>query len=456
MPLVTVVFQVHDVDTGSMLGGAYLRIVDRSPYPGPSVNAGPTPPSGVLYVEVPYHQADLYVTLAGYNLFINGAYAQNMIIAPANDYDTVDIGMKMGAPSSHTLSVFVRDTGNGNAAITGIRTRINMTSPTPGAFKYATTNADGYATYPLLYPGTYLCAVEQDGWDPVTGVVVIAPTEPVETITLLTQRSTITVNVADDGHGSVAYTYRGATNPAPSSFAIASGESVTLQATPSPGYKFSRWETTNITLNAPSNPTATITPTFYTWVTLRATFIPDVATVTLQVGAGGATNPAAGSYTVNGGSTFSFTVTPASGHYLSSITLNGAPQSIAGAHAFVITGSTTIIVSFTTSPPVNRTLTINLRKGKGTVEPFTGSRTYTDTQTITITVTPTNSDATIEKWVLDGVPSPSTEFTFPVTTEGNHVVDIYLTDYGASTDMTPLLIAGGIAVAALLLLGNKK
>jgi len=428
-----------------MLSGEYLRIVDRSPTPGPDISAGPSPTSGILYVEVPYHQADLYATLTNYALYVNGAYAQNMIIAPANDGDTINVGMKntsITPPQTTTLNVFVRDSSNGNAILPSIQVRINMTAPTPGAYKYAITNSSGYAPFPLLYPGTYACIVNQDGWVYTTPTMkTIPPGESVDTVTLYTQRTTIAINTSTDGHGAISYTYKGVTKQAPASFPIISGDSVALQATPSSGYKFNKWETTNIKLTDPTSASITITPTFYTYVTLRATFVQDIVIVTLSANSGGTINPVSGQYSAVSGSTFHFTATPNTGYRIDSITLNGALQGTSGTYNLVINQNSSVVVTFvdnTVPPPTKYTLLLS-SSGGGATTPPSGSYQYL--QNTNVSISAAIVGGTFLYWQVDGVQAGSNP-SLTVKMDANHTVIAFF------NKATPPLLDPRIGIAA--------
>lgn len=143
--------------------------------------------------------------------------------------------------------------------------------------------------------------------------------------------------------------------------------------------------------------------------TATITANPIIRMVTIQINGSGTTNPVAGSYSVNNGSTVNVTATPSAGYRFSGWTVNGQTTT-ANPLSVTATSDLLIVASF-----VNITHIITIQvSGQGSTNPVTGTYTQNEGTTITVTATPTTG-YTFTGWMIDGTPYT----TNPVTVTMN-------------------------------------
>lgn len=156
----------------------------------------------------------------------------------------------------------------------------------------------------------------------------------------------------------------------PSSVSVIGGNTVSLSVTPNTGHQINSVSGCGGSLSGNTYTTAPITAN----CVVTASFSVNTYTVTATAGMGGSITPTSG--TVNHGSTVSFTVRPASGYTIDSV--SGCSGSLSG-NTFTtaaITGNCSVSASFresettppppTTSFPVTTAITGN---GSGTISP---------------------------------------------------------------------------------------
>jgi hypothetical protein len=85
--------------------------------------------------------------------------------------------------------------------------------------------------------------------------------------------------------------------------------------------------------------------------TIAATFAVDTFTVTASAGTNGSISPN-GTVTVNRGTSQAFTLTPATGHYVATVTVDGTSVGAVTSYTFTnVTANHTIAASFTPAAP---------------------------------------------------------------------------------------------------------
>ena len=202
-------------------------------------------------------------------------------------------------------------------------------------------------------------------------VVMNAAKNVTATFTVIPPPSEYTLTVTHGGHGKVTSAPSGIDCGATCSFSFASGQAVTLTATPDSGYQFSGWTgaCTNtsvgcsLEMNAAKNVSATFTP------------IPPPNQFTLTVSNGGhgsITSSPAGiacgticSTSFDQGRSVTLTATPDSGYQFSG--WSGACTNASGACTLTMSEARNVGAAFTVIPPGNEyTLTVT-NGGHGTV-----------------------------------------------------------------------------------------
>ena len=209
----------------------------------------------------------------------------------------------------------------------------------------------------------------------------------------------ITVNVT--GNGTVT----------PGTTSVPYGTDLTFTITPDPGHYIAGM--------AVDGQSRTIAP-FYTFTnitdnhTIEVVFAPNPV-ITVNVIGNGTVSP--GTTSVPYGTDLTFTITPAAGHYIAGMAVDGQSRTIASSYTFTnITDNHTIEVVFAPNPVI----TVNVI-GNGTVSPGTTSVPYGTDLTFTITPDPGHY---IAGMAVDGQSRTIAPFyTFTDITD-NHTIEV--------------------------------
>ncbi|MEN6501253.1 MAG: leucine-rich repeat domain-containing protein [Tenuifilaceae bacterium] len=191
------------------------------------------------------------------------------------------------------------------------------------------------------------------------------------------------------------------------------GQTATVSATPSTGYRFASWT---------SNGTEVSTSSTFTFMVTGDSSL--VANFELKTYAVSATSSPAGSGTVTGAGTYShgasvtLVATPSTGYRFASWTSNGTEVSTSSTFTFVVTGDSSLVANFelktyavsATSSPA----------GSGTV---TGAGTYSHGASVTLEATP-NTGYRFASWTSNStVVSTNSTYSFVVTSDTSLVAN---------------------------------
>jgi len=196
----------------------------------------------------------------------------------------------------------------------------------------------------------------------------------------ITANHTITASFAINTYILTPTTNAGGTVTPPTPQTVNHGSNATFAITPNPGYHLTNVTIDGISTGAVSRYTFTNVITHHT---LNATFAVNTYTITPTAGAGGTLNPAT-ARTVNYGSHLTFTITPAPGHRLVDVVVDGRSVGTVTLYAFTnITADHTITAAFALN-----TYTITPTAGTGgTITPGT-PQAMTISDTLSFSITP--------------------------------------------------------------------
>ena len=209
----------------------------------------------------------------------------------------------------------------------------------------------------------------------------------------------------------------GATSPSVGTHTYDENTTVTLSATPAPGWEFDRW---GGSISSSLNPT-TVTMSGNKSVTAYFIELPPVQyTLTMAVSGNGSTSPSVGAHTYDENTTVTLSATPAAGwefdHWSGSVSGSTNPRTI------IMNADKSVTAHFTEIPP-QYTLTMAVN-GSGATSPSVGTHTYDENTTVTLSATPAPG------WEFDrwgGSISSSLNPT-TVTMSGNKSVTAYFTE----------------------------
>jgi len=192
----------------------------------------------------------------------------------------------------------------------------------------------------------------------------------------------------------ITATTGGTTDPAPNTYAYASGSSVQVTAIPDVNYKFVYWELDgeNVGLVDP------ITVLMNKNHTLNAVFELLTYKLTILSSVGGATDPASGTHTYVNGTEVSVTANPDTHYLFDYWELDGVKAGSENPMTVLMTDDHTLQPFFKLC---NYTLTITATVG-GTTDPTPGTYTYPAGTTVEVTATP-DADYVFDHWELDTV-----------------------------------------------------
>lgn len=190
-----------------------------------------------------------------------------------------------------------------------------------------------------------------------------------------------------------------------------SGSSVTIIATPNPGYTFTNWTENGIVLTSSTSYQFAITAN--RTLTANFTAIPPAQyTVTLSSSplAGGTTS---GGGTFNSGASVLLTATPNTGFTFTNWTESGVVVSTNPIYQFTITAHRLLVANFTAVAPTQFVVTLlSIPSLGGTTS---GSGTFNSGSSVTVTATP-NVGYTFTNWTENGIVlTSSTSYQFSIS-----------------------------------------
>ena len=212
----------------------------------------------------------------------------------------------------------------------------------------------------------------------------------------------------------------GTTNPVPGRYEYNEGTSAVVTAIPSSGYRFVDWELDGSVRT--ENPITVLMNTDYS---LRAIFEqlppPPPEQVYLTIASvNGTTNPAAGTYTVNVGTSVTVTCTPNSNYAFKEWLLdNVSVGTLPTTTVLMDINHSLVAVSEQIPPPVTHTLFISATAG-GTTYPIPGTYNFTE-GTVTGVVPIPNNGYRFVNWTLDG--QMRTDNPINVTMDADHSLE---------------------------------
>ena len=155
--------------------------------------------------------------------------------------------------------------------------------------------------------------------------------------------------------------------------------------------------------------------------TISASFTPQTFTISASAGTNGTVTPA-GASTVNYGTNKTYTITPAVGYHVETLTVDGLTVTPATTHTFtnVIAGPHTISASFAANPDAIITPSAG---ANGSITPALVQTVLSGTSPIfAITA---NTGFRVADVVVDGVSKGAvTSYTFTNVTDGNHTIAV--------------------------------
>jgi hypothetical protein len=207
--------------------------------------------------------------------------------------------------------------------------------------------------------------------------------------------------------------------------------SVTVIATPNPGYAFTNWTENGLVVSTNANYTFTLNGNR----ALVANFEIIEYTVTLSSNPllGGTTN---GGGTFNSGASVTVTASPNVGYSFTNWTENGNPVSTNASYTFTISGNRTLVANFAVIPQYNVTLSANPPAGGNT----SGGGTFNSGASVTVTAT-ANMGYIFNNWTENGNPvSTNASYTFTITGNRTLVANfdvIIITQYSVTLSADP-------------------
>ncbi len=186
---------------------------------------------------------------------------------------------------------------------------------------------------------------------------------------------------------------------------VQSGDSLTYDITPAPGYEVASVVVDGISQGAIGAYTFTSIAADHT---ISASFRVVTYAITASAGPNGSISPS-GSVSVPTGSNQTFTVTPAAGYHVKDVLVDGSSSGAVTSYAFLnVTATHTISATFEQNPPSTITATAG---PNGSISP-SGAVSVTSGANKTFTITP-NSGYIVDTLVVDGVSTtPANSYLF--------------------------------------------
>lgn len=280
----------------------------------------------------------------------------------------------------------------GSVKISGYGTTTPITDTTTVAsLQFTATGSPGAST-------TINISVESLG-DIQTGTPVSATTAG-STITILQQH---TLTMATVGQGS--------TSPSVGNHAYNEGQTVSISANPSNGWRFDHWE------GDAANPnSASTSVTINSDKTITAVFVQiPTYTLSIAINGEGSVDPAPGNYTIRENETVGLSATPAEGWRFIGWT-GGVSSPDSATTTVVMDGNKNIIANF--APRDSFALTVNI-EGSGSTTPQEGTHTYSRDAEVEVTANPAQGYK-FDSWIGD-VSDPNSATTTVVIDDDKEI-----------------------------------
>lgn len=182
------------------------------------------------------------------------------------------------------------------------------------------------------------------------------------------------------------------------------GTQVTVSATPSEGWIFDHWELDNITVVSATPYTLTMNDNHL----LTAVFVtgsppppPPTFNLTIETDGSGSTNPSAGDYELDEGSTVVVTAFPDADWEFNQWQLNGVNVGSSDSYSVLMNQNHVLSAVFTEIPlPPQYNLTVDI-VGSGSTNPGIGIYMFDDGSLVNATAYPSDG-WTLDCWMLDG------------------------------------------------------
>ena len=344
---------------------------------------------------------------------VSSGGSQTYTITPASGYHvstvTVD-GTSVGAVTSYTFStVTANHTINVTFAINTYT--ITASSGSNGSISpagTATVSAGGSQTYTLVpSSGYHVNAVTVDGAS--VGAVTTY------TFSAVSANHTISVSFAINTYSITASSGANGTISPTGSTVVSSGGSQIYTMTPASGYHVNTVTVDGASVGTVSSYTfSTVTANH----TISVSFAVNTFTITSSAGTNG-TNSPSGTTVVSSGGSQTYTMTPASGYHVGTVTVDGTSVGAVSSYTFsTVTANHTISVSFAAN-----TFTITSSAGtNGTISP-SGTTVVSSGGSQTYTMTPASgyhvNTVTVDGSSVGAVSS----YTFSTVT-ANHTISV--------------------------------
>ncbi len=270
-------------------------------------------------------------------------------------------------------------------------------------------------------------------FDDINGILSGTPTEAGEFIFTVTATDTVnpdvaktyTLRIADVGAALAPASIADTTaNPVGSGTttgdgAYLPGDSVTVTATPLPGYRFLNWTDNSIVVSTQATHTFTIDINH----SLIANFVPDLPQWTISSSAspiaGGSTS---GDGTLDEGANATLTATPSAGYVFTNWTEGGTVASTSASYTFVVMADRTLVANFTALP----TYAISTSSTPSIGGTTTGAGSYLSGSSATLVAT-ANPGYIFTKWTTgNNQVSTSPSYTFNVGGAKTYVANFIL------------------------------
>ena len=219
----------------------------------------------------------------------------------------------------------------------------------------------------------------------------------------------------------------GTTTPSHGNYSYPAGSSISVGASPSPGYLFDHW-----TLDgADAGSSLSLSVLADKNHTLQATFVR-IVQLTIVASTGGATSPSTGVYNYTQGTIVQVTVSPDANYVLTGWLVDNSMVNATGEILVQMDTDHTIQAVFV---QVTFTLAIPSVQG-GTTSPPSGTYTYTNGTNVSVNAT-ANAGYAFNYWVLDGQ-NAGTSSPIMVTMSGNHTLQAVFAQITTSTEVVTL------------------
>lgn len=312
-----------------------------------------------------------------------------------------DIGAVEYDASATTFSLYLTTSGLGT------------TSPAPGTYTYSKGQVVNLQANPSS--GWYFDHWEGNVANPLSPTTTITMNQNENVVAVFTEtpitQYTLTISVAGQG----------TTVPASGSYAYAAGTVVNLDASPSAGWQFSRWEENGSLLSSSPQISITMSQARSVTAVFEQIIVPPTQhSLTISIVGDGTTNPPAGSYLYDEGTSLMVTATPLVGNFFVEW-VEGVNHYTQNPLVVLMNADRSLVAVFepVVIPPTRYTLTIQTNIGGDTV-PAVGSYQYDEETEVQVTAIPTAGYRFVE-WRENGT-TLSTQQSVNILIDGDRTI----------------------------------